>query len=260
MKFKTIRLHKENDLAVITLNRADHLNVLNSLVLGELDAALTEIERDKGIGVVILTGGEQCFSAGFDIAEISECASPADARKFFREAHGVFDRLEELEQPVVAAIAGLALGGGCELALACDLRIAADNATFGLPEVKIGMIPGGGGTQRLPRLIGMTKAKELVLTGDYLSAEEALQCGLLNKVVAVSLVLKTAKTLAAKIAQHPLSAVKAVKLAVNGGWSMDIKSAIAYEARCFDAIFATEEQREGMLAYMEKRTPIFKQK
>ena len=260
MKFKTIRLHKENDFAVITLNRADRLNVLNKLVLGELDAALTEIERDQGIRVVILTGGEQCFSVGFDITEISECVSPADARKFFREAHGVFDRLEEMEQPVVAAIAGLALGGGCELALACDLRIAADNATFGLPEVKIGMIPGGGGTQRLPRLIGMTRAKELLFTGDYLNAEEALQGGLLNKVVAASLVLKAAKNLAAKIAHHPLSAVKAVKRAVNGGWGMDVKSAIAYEARCFDAIFSTEEQREGMLAYMEKRTPIFKHK
>lgn len=256
MKFKTIRLRKENDLAVITLNRAAHFNVLNSPVFGELDAALTEIEGDEGIDVVILTGGEQCFSAGFDIVEISECASPADVRKFFQEAHGLFDRLEEMEQPVIGAIAGLALGGGCELALACDLRIAADNATFGLPEVKIGMIPGSGGTQRLPRLISMTKAKELLLTGDHIDGREAERLGLVNRVVAEGTLLDEAMQLAAKIARRPPQAVKAIKRAVNGGVRLDVKAALAFESRCFDSLVATEEWREGIMAYVEKRRPM----
>lgn len=258
MKFRTIRLHKEHDLAVITLNRTDHLNVLNSLVLSEMDGALNEIERDKGIGVVILTGGEHCFSAGFDIGEINGFVTAADARDFFREVHAVFARLEELEKPVIAAIGGLCLGGGCELALACDLRIAADNATFGQPEIKIGMIPGGGATQRLPRLIGMTKAKELLLTGDYVNAQEAARIGLVNKVIATTSLLDGARAMAEKIAQYPQGAVKATKLAVNGGMHMDIKSAIVHESRCFDAIFASEDQREGVMAYMEKRKPIFR--
>ena len=258
MKFKTICLHKESELAVITLNRTDSLNVLNSQVFSEMGMALNQIERDESVRVVILTGCEQCFSAGFDISEINAFATLADARKFFREAHGVFDRLEELEKPVIAVIGGLALGGGCELALACDLRIAAENATFGQPEIKIGMIPGGGGTQRLPRLIGITKAKELLYTGDYINAKEAYRVGLLNKVVAAESLLAEGKAMAYKIAHQPQLAVKATKLAVNGGLNMDMKSAIAYEARCFDALFSTEDQKEGVMAFMEKRKPIFK--
>jgi len=260
MKYKTIRLQKDSGLATITMHRPDNLHALNSQMLSEMNGALAEIERDEETRAVILTGGSQCFSAGFDMAEINGFTTAADAREFFREAHGVFDRLEELEKPVIAAIGGLCLSGGCELTLACDLRLAAENATFGQPEIKIGMIPCGGATQRLPRLIGMTKAKELLLTGDYINAQEAHRIGLLNKVVAVASLLDEARAMALKIACHPHAAVKATKLAVNGGINMDIKSAIAYEARCFEAIFSNEEQKEGVMAYMEKRKPAFRKK
>ena len=258
MRYKTICMHKERHLAIITLQRAENLNVLNSQVLSELGTVLTEIERNEDLKVVILTGGDQCFSAGFDMSEINTFATPAEAGWFFKEAHAVFDCLEELEKPVIAAIGGLALGGGCELALACDLRIASENATFGQPEIKIGMIPGGGGTQRLPRLIGMTKAKELLYTGDYINAGEAYRIGLLNKVVAAGALLDEARALAMKISHQPQLAVKAAKLAVNGGRNMDMQSAIAYEARCFEGVFATEDQKEGVTAFMEKRKPVFK--
>jgi len=257
MKYKTISLRKENGLAILTLQRPENLHALNSQMLGELGAALTEIEREDALGGVILTGGDQCFSAGFDIGEINGFVAVADMRRFYRESHAVFERLEELEKPVIAAIAGLCLGGGCELALACDLRIAADNASFGQPEIKIGMIPGGGATQRLPRLIGMTKAKELLLTGDYVDASEAARIGLVNKVVPAALLPEAAKAMTRRILQHSRCAVKAAKLAVNGGAHLDIKSGIAHEARCLDALFASHEQREGITAFMEKRRPIF---
>jgi enoyl-CoA hydratase len=258
MKYKTINLRKEGGLATITLNRPDNLNALNGQAFCELGAVLDEAERDDGVKVVLLTGGEHCFSAGFDLREINELAPLAQARRFLREAHGVFDRIEELEKPVVAAISGFALGGGCELALACDLRIAAENATFGQPEIKIGMIPGGGGTQRLPRLIGLTKAKELLYTGDHINAQEAYRIGLLNRVVASASLMDEAKGMALKIASQPQSALKAAKFAVNGGRNMDMQSAMAYEARCFDLLFSSEDQKEGVMAYMEKRKPVFK--
>lgn len=257
MKYQTISLRKESGLAILTLHRPDALHAVNSRMLSELGTALTDIEREEGMAGVILTGGAQCFSAGFDIGEISGCVTVADLRRFFREAHAVFERLEELEKPVIAAIAGLCLGGGCELALACDLRIATDNASFGQPEIKIGMIPGGGATQRLPRLIGMTRAKELLLTGDYVDAAEAERIGLVNRVVPAASLLEAAKALAHKILQHSHGAVKAAKLAVNGGIHMDIKAGMAHEARCLDALFPTQERKEGILAFMEKRKPVF---
>jgi enoyl-CoA hydratase len=260
MRYKTIILRKEDGLATMTLHRPDNLHALNSQMFGEMGAALAEIERDEEVRVVILTGGDQCFSAGFDISEINGFETPGDVRRFFREAHGVFERLEELEKPVIAAIGGLCLGGGCELAQACDLRIAAENATFGQPEIKIGMIPGGGGTQRLPRLVGLTKAKELLLTGDYINAQEAHRIGLLNKVVAAISLLDGARAMAQKIALHPRGAVKATKLAVNGGLNMDMKSALAHEARCLERVFSTDEQKEGVMAYVEKRKPVFRKK
>lgn len=258
MKYKTICIRKDGDLAIITLNRSANLNALNRQMLTELGAVLDEAERDDGVKVVMLTGGEHCFSAGFDIREINGLATPAEARRFLRQAHAIFDRLEELEKPVVAAIGGLALGGGCELSLACDLRVAADTATFGQPEIKIGMIPGGGGTQRLPRLIGITKAKELLYTGDYINAQEAYRIGLLNKVVTSASLMDEARSMALKIAKQPHVALKAAKLAVNGGRNMDLHAAMAYEARCLEVLFLTEDQKEGVVAYMEKRKPIFK--
>lgn len=258
MRYKTILLKKDNGLATITLNQPDTMNALNRQVFGELHAVLVEIERDDEVKVVILTGGDKCFAAGVDIREISEIATPAAARRFLKEARTVFDGMEELDKPVIAAISGLALGCGCELALACDLRIAAENATFGQPEIKTGVIPGGGGTQRLPRIIGITKAKEFLYTGDFINAEEAYRIGLLNKVVAGASLMDEARAMALKMAHQPQMALKATKLAINGGLDMDMKSAMAYEARCFEILFSTEDQKEGVMAYMEKRKPVFK--
>ena len=256
MKYKTIRLQKEDKVALLTLHRPASLHTINSLVLREMRTALEEIERDESVRALVLTGGEHCFSAGFDIGEINELATAAEIRLFFRDARAVFDLVEDLERPVIAAVGGLALGGGCELTLACDLRIAAANATFGQPEIKIGMIPAGGGTQRLPRLIGMTRAKELLFTGDHIDALEAQRLGLVNRVVAAGSLLDEAMQLAAKIAGRPPQAIEAIKLAVNGGVRLDMKAAIALESRCFDNLVATDEWREGIVAYVEKRKPV----
>lgn len=258
MKYKTILFRKENGLALITLHQPKTMNALSGQMMDDLRAALNHIDKDADIRVVVLSGGDQCFAAGVDIREIEDIATSVDARRYLKKAHALFDCLEELEKPVIAVIAGLALSGGLELALACDLRVAAENATFGQPEIKIGMIPGGGGTQRLPRVIGITKAKELLYTGDHINAQEAYRLGLLNRVVAPALLMQEARALALRIAAQPLEALKAVKLAVNGGRDMTMSMAMAYEARCLEQLFATEDQKEGVMAYMEKRKPVFK--
>jgi enoyl-CoA hydratase len=219
---------------------------------------LSEIEGDDEVKVAILAGSEKFFAAGADITEIGKIATPVEAHRFLKDAQAAFNNIEDMAKPVIAAISGLALGGGCELVLACDLRIAAENALFGQPEIKIGVIPGGGGTQRLPRIIGVTKAKELLYTGDFIDAQEAHRIGLVNKVVSVASLMEEAKKMALKIARQPGIALKMTKLAVNGGLNMDIKSAMAYEARCFEILFSTEDQKEGMRAFVEKRKPNFK--
>jgi enoyl-CoA hydratase/carnithine racemase len=258
MDYQTILYEKSEGLATITLNRPKSMNALNSQVFKELGLALSEVDGDDSVKVVILAGSEKFFAAGADITEIGEIGTPVDAHRFLKDAQAVFNRIEDLEKPVIAAISGLALGGGCELVLACDLRIAADNAVFGQPEIKIGVIPGAGGTQRLPRIVGVTKAKELLYTGDFIDAQEAYRIGLVNKVVSVASLMEEAKKMALKIARQPGMALKVTKLAVNGGLNMDIKSAMAYEARCFEILFSTEDQKEGMKAFVEKRKPVFK--
>ena len=258
MEYKTLRYEKSERIGTITLNRPKSMNSLSSELLAELDHVLTEIDQDDDVKVAILTGSEKYFAAGADITEIGQIKTPLDAHRFLKMAQAVFNHIEDLEKPVIAAISGLALGGGCELTLACDLRIAADNSTFGQPEIKIGVIPGAGGTQRLPRIVGVTKAKEILYTGDFLDAQEACRIGLLNKVVPAASLMEEARKMALKIARQPGVALKATKLAVNGGLNMDIKSAMAYEARCFEILFSTEDQKEGMGAFVEKRKPVFK--
>ena len=260
MDYKTIIYEKKERVGTITLNRPKSMNSLSSELLGELDHALTEIDRDDDVKVVILTGSEKFFAAGADITEIGAIKTPLDAHRFLKMAQAVFNHIEDLEKPVIAAISGLTLGGGCELTLACDLRIAADNATFGQPEIKIGVIPGAGGTQRLPRIVGVTKAKEILYTGDFMDAQEAYRIGLLNKVVPAASLMEEARKMALKIARQPGVALTATKLSVNGGLNMDIKSAMAYEARCFEILFSTDDQKEGMKAFIEKRKPAFKDK
>jgi enoyl-CoA hydratase len=260
MDYKTILYEKKDRIGTITLNRPKSMNSLSSELLRELDHVLTEIDRDDDVKVVILTGSEKFFAAGADITEIGQIKTPVDAHRFLKMAQAVFNHIEDLEKPVIAAISGLALGGGCELTLACDLRIAADNSTFGQPEIKIGVIPGAGGTQRLPRIVGVTKAKELLYTGDFMDAQEAYRIGLLNKVVPAASLVEEARKMALKIARQPGFALKATKLSVNGGLNMDIKSAMAYEARCFEILFSTDDQKEGMNAFIEKRKPAFSDK
>lgn len=260
MVYKTIIYEKSEGIGTITLNRPKSMNALNSELFRELNHVLDEIERDDDVKVVIFTGGEKFFAAGADITEVGKISTPVEAHAFAKEAQNIFNRIEDLEKPVIAAVSGFALGGGCELALACDLRIAAENASFGQPEIKIGVMPGGGGTQRLPRVIGLTKAKELLYTGDPIDAHEAYRIGLVNKVVPTESLMDEARKMALKIARQPGIPLKITKLAVNRGINMDIKSAMAYEACCFEMLFSTEDQKEGMQAFIEKRKPVFKNK
>jgi enoyl-CoA hydratase len=258
MEYNTIVYEKQERVGTITLNRPKSMNALNSELLSELNHVLAEIDKDDEVKVVILAGSEKYFAAGADITEIGRMKTPRDAHQFLKMAQSVFNRIEDLEQPVIAAISGLALGGGCELVLACDLRIAAENAMFGQPEIKIGVIPGGGGTQRLPRIVGVTKAKELLYTGDFIDAQEACRIGLVNKIVPLASLMEETRKMALKIARQPWEALKATKLSINAGLNMDIKRATAYEALFFEMLFSTEDQKEGMTAFIEKRRPEFK--
>ncbi|MDR3567201.1 MAG: enoyl-CoA hydratase-related protein [Syntrophobacteraceae bacterium] len=258
MEYKTIVYEKSERIATITLNRPKSMNALNSELLKELNHVFAQIDFDDEVKVVIITGNDRFFAAGADITEFGKMKTPGDAHRFLKLAGGVFDRIEEMEKPVIAAVGGLALGGGCELTLACDLRIAAENGSFGQPEIRIGVIPGGGGTQRLPRLVGITRAKELLYTGDVVDAQEALRIGLVNKVVPAASLMEEARKMALKIARQPGEALKATKMCVNAGFNMGLKSALAYESRCFEMLFATEDQKEGMSAFIEKRKPQFK--
>ena len=218
---------------------------------------LKEIEKVKAI---IITGSKRCFAAGGDIREILSLETPVDSHNFFKIINSPFHKIEILEKPVIAAISGFALGGGCELALVCDLRFAADNAVFGLPEIKIGMIPGAGGTQRLPRLIGTGNAKELLFLGESINAQEAYRIGLVNKVVPINSLMEEARNTASALAKGSTIALAMIKAAVNKGINMELSSALAYEARCLEVLFSTEDQKEGLISFKEKRRPIFKGK
>jgi len=251
MDYRMILYEKKEGIATITLNRTKSMNALNSQVFVELGRAVTDVK------VVVLTGSEKFFAAGADLSEMGDLATPVDAHRFLKGAQAVYNRIKDLEKPFIAAVAGFALGGGCELALACDLRIAAENAVFGQPEIKFGIMPGAGGTQRLPRVVGLTKAKELLYTGDLIDAHEAYRIGLVNKVVPVTSLMDEARKLAMKVACQPGFALKITKMAVNGGMNMDMKSAMAYESRCFEMLFSTADRKEGMKAFVEKRKPAF---
>lgn len=260
MPFETILLEKAEKIALVKLNRPESLNALNLKMLIELSQVIDQISADAEIGAMIITGQEKCFGAGADIKEVMSLNSPVEAHSFFRTGEAMFNKLENLNKPTIAAISGPALGGGCELSLACDIRIADETARFGQPEIKIGVMPAGGGTQRLPRLVGVGRAKELLYSGDYIDAMEAYRIGLVNKVTSVELLLPEAKKMAAKFVARPSFALKMVKSAVTEGLNMDLRSALAYELRCFEALFSTEDQKEGMNAFVEKREPVFKGK
>jgi len=252
----TVMLAKEEKMAVITINRPEALNALSSEVLRELNAAIEDIKADDQVGVVIITGAGKAFVAGADIAQM-QSMTVDDAYAFAKLGQDIFEKIETLPKIVIAAVNGFALGGGCELCMSCDIRLASENAKFGQPEVNLGITPGFGGTQRLSRLVGKGKAIELIATADTISAADAEHLGLVNKVVSGE-VLPAAKEMAQKILSKGSFAVRYSKAAVHYGLQTDIKTGIAYEASVFGLCFGAQEQKEGMAAFLEKRKPQFK--
>jgi enoyl-CoA hydratase len=253
------RIHVDRDGAVacVTIDRRDVLNALDRATMDELRRAMLEVKRDEGVRVVVLTGaGEKAFVAGADIQEL-ERLSATDAEAYAREGQHVFDLIEHLGKPVIAAVNGFALGGGCELAMACTLRVAADTARFGQPEVKLGVTPGFAGTQRLPRLVGRGRALDLLLTGRTIDAREALAIGLVNRVVPASTLMDEARALAAALASLAPVAMRAITEAVNRGTEMAFPQAGFLEASLFGLCFSTSDMREGMRAFLEKRPATF---
>ena len=255
MDYRTIRAETRGKVGLITLDRPKALNALNSELIGELNHALDGFEADADIGAMVLAGGERAFAAGADIKEMQP-KSYMDA--FFGDFIGPWDRVTRCRKPVIAAVAGYALGGGCELAMMCDILIAAETARFGQPEIKLGTFPGSGGTQRLPRAIGKAKAMDLILTGRMMDAAEAERAGLVSRVVAPGAALETALEVGKAIAGLSLPAVIMAKEAVNRSQESALSEGILFERRVFYSTFALEDQKEGMAAFSEKREPRFR--
>ena len=251
-----IQVSKETGIAIVTINRTEVLNALSSSVLEELGGVVDELAADGCIRVVILTGAGRSFVAGADIAEMSGL-TPDEGRDWGRLGASVFRKLESMEKPVIAAVNGFALGGGCELAMACDIRIASDKAKFGQPETGLGITPGFSGTQRMARIIGPAKAKELIFTAEVIKAEEALRIGLVNKVVPAESLMEEAVTMAKTIASKAPIAVKYAKEAINRGLEADMDTAIALETELFGLCFATSDQKKGMQAFLNKEKHMF---
>ncbi|MCO5384961.1 short-chain-enoyl-CoA hydratase [Desulfosporosinus sp.] len=260
MNYTNLLLEKNGAVAVLTINRPKALNALNSDTLKELSAVLDELGSDSSVKAVILTGsGEKAFIAGADISQMKDF-NAIEGRRFAQLGHATFRKLELMPQPVIAAINGFALGGGCEVAMACDIRIAGENAKFGQPEVTLGLTAGFGGTQRLPRLVGTGIASELLFTGDVIDAKEAYRIGLVNKVYPLDTLMEEALKLAKRISGRAPVAVQLSKSAIQRGINMDLDSAQAFEAEVFGLTFSTQDQTEGCGAFLEKRKPVFEGK
>ncbi len=256
--WESILLKKEGGIAVLTISRPKALNALNTKTLCELKEALNEVHGDKDVRVLIVTGGgDKAFVAGADITEMKD-KNAMEGREFSVLGQRVFAELQDLPIPTIAAINGFALGGGCELSLACDIRIASSKAKIGQPEVTLGITPGFAGTQRLARAVGPAAAKELIFTGAPINAQEALRVGLVNKVVEPDKLMEEAQALAMKMASNAPIAIKLAKQAINKGTEVDINTGMAYEAEVFGLCFSTEDQKEGMGAFIEKRRAQFK--
>ncbi|MFZ4740919.1 MAG: enoyl-CoA hydratase-related protein [Bacteroidales bacterium] len=254
MNFKTIKVEVANNIATLTLSRPEALNALNSLVFSEIDSYITYLETQTEIRALIVTGEGKSFVAGADIAEMAD-KTQEQAFQFSLKGQVVFKRFGLLKIPVIAAINGFALGGGCEFAMSCDFRIASNKAKFGQPEVNLGLIPGYAGTQRLPRLVGMGNAMFLLMTADVITADEALRIGLVQKVVEHDDLMKTVMEIAIKIASKGKSAIKKIKEVTRQGYNMDFDAGCELEANIFSNCFGKEESKEGMKAFLEKRKP-----
>ncbi|MFW1858989.1 enoyl-CoA hydratase [Acinetobacter defluvii] len=255
MQFETILLEKKNGVGLITLNRPKALNALNSQLISEVNTALDDLEKDQSIGCMVLAGSEKAFAAGADIKEMASLTFP---NIYFDDFFNLADRIAQRRKPLIAAVSGYALGGGCELALMCDFIYCADNAKFGLPEVTLGVIPGIGGTQRLTLAIGKAKAMEMCLTARQMGAAEAEQSGLVAQVFNKEELLAHTIQAAEKIAERSLTATMMIKESINRAFEVSLAEGLRFERRTFHSIFATLDQKEGMQAFVEKRPAHFK--
>jgi enoyl-CoA hydratase len=258
MQFKYLLVETDADgIAVLRLNRLDARNALDSELISELGEAADMLARDDGVRAVIVTGSEEVFAAGGDIKEMSGKYSPDMLNAYGADLSG-FDKIERIPKPVIAAVSGYALGGGLELALVCDMIVASETAVFGMPEITLGIIPGAGGTQRLPRLIGPNRAKEIIFTGSFFDVEACREMGLVNKVVPVAEMMKEARELAKRCIRNGAVALACAKACVNDGMNTDLYSGLSFERKCFSLLFSTEDQKEGMAAFKEKRKAEFR--
>ena len=258
MAYENIIVGTRGRVGMITLNRPKALNALNDALMNELGEALAKFDMDEGIGAIVIAGGDKAFAAGADIGAMKD-------RGYMDVYKGEYitrnwERMKSIRKPIIAAVAGYALGGGCELAMMCDIIIAADTAKFGQPEIKLGIIPGAGGTQRLPRAVGKAKAMDLVLTGRMMDAAEAERAGLVSRVVPADKLIEEAFAAAAQIAEFSLPSVMMAKESVNRAFESPLAEGMLFERRLFHALFATEDQKEGMAAFVEKRKPKFRHK
>jgi len=255
MSYETIIVETRGKVGLITLNRPKAMNALNSQVIGEINTVLDGFERDPGIGAVVITGSEKAFAAGADILEMKAKTYP---ESYLEDFITTWDRIGQRRKPIIAAVAGYALGGGCELAMMCDFILAADTAKFGQPEIKLGVMPGAGGTQRLTRFVGKSKAMEMCLTGRLMDAAEAERVGLVSRVIPAADLVAEAMKVAGQIADLSLPAVMMTKESVNRSYETTLAEGVRFERRVFHAMFAMADQKEGMAAFAEKRPADFK--
>ncbi len=255
MTWQTILLDKKNGVGLITLNRPKALNALNTELIAEVNQALDDLEKDQDIGCIVLTGSEKAFAAGADIKEMAELNFPSI---YFDDFFSLADRIAQRRKPVIAAVSGYALGGGCELALMCDFIYCADTAKFALPEVTLGVLPGIGGTQRLTLAVGKAKAMEMCLTARQMGAVEAEQSGLVARIFTQDQLLEQTLQAAEKIAEKSLTAVMMIKESINRAFEVSLAEGLRFERRTFHSIFASQDQKEGMRAFVEKRPAQFK--